>query len=101
MSDALGMVQLAPRENPFLRGAAGFGGEKPFSEQTGNLIDAEVKRIIHDCHEQAKRLLQEHRDALDGLVKALLKQETLSEQEILQAAGLPPAPQLEARPVAG
>jgi cell division protease FtsH len=96
------MVQLAPRENAYLRGATGFGGgEKPYSEQTGNLIDAEVQRIIHDCHEDAKRLLREHRAALDGLVSALLKQETLSEQEILQATGLPPAPQLEGRPVRG
>ena len=99
MSDAVGMVQLAPADNPYLGGAAGFGGEKPFSEKTGDLIDAEVQRIIHECHEEAKRLLRDHRAALDGLVAALLKQETVSEQEILQATGLPPAPQLEGRPV--
>jgi cell division protease FtsH len=101
MSDALGMVQLAPRDNPFLRWPAGFGGEKPFSEQTAALIDAEVQRIINECHEGAKRLLREHRAALDGLVAALLKKETLSEEEILQATGLSPAPQLEARPLRG
>ena len=99
MSDALGMVQLAPRDNPFLGGQAGFGGEKPFSEQTAALIDAEVQRIINDGHEEAKRLLREHRAALDGLVAALLRKETVSEEEILQATGLPPAPQLEARPL--
>jgi cell division protease FtsH len=99
MSDAVGMVQLAPPDNPYLRGPTGFGGEKPFSEKTGNLIDAEVQRIINECHEEAKRLLREHRPALDGLVAALLKHETLSEDEILQATGLPPAPQLEGRPM--
>ena len=99
MSDAVGMVQLAPPDNPYLRGPAGFMGDKPFSEKTGNLIDGEVQRIINDCHEEAKRLLREHRAALDGLVGALLKHETVSEQEILQATGLPPAPQLEGRPV--
>ena len=101
MSDALGMVQLAPRGNAFLGGPAGFGGEKPFSEQTAALIDAEVLRIINDCHEEAKRLLREHRAALDALVAALLRRETVSEEEILQATGLPPAPQLEARPLRG
>ena len=101
MSDAVGMVQLAAQENPFLRTVAGFGGEKPFSEQTAALIDAEVLRIINDCHASAKRLLGEHRAALDALVAALLKQETLSEEEILQATGLPPAPQLEGRPLRG
>jgi cell division protease FtsH len=99
MSDALGMVQLAPADNPFLRGPAGFMGDKPYSEQTAKLIDAEVQRIIHTCHEEAKRLLREHRRALDGLVAALLKQETLAEEEILQATGLPPAPKLEGRPI--
>ena len=99
MSDALGMEQLAPRGNAFLGGPAGFGGEKPFSEQTAALIDAEVQRIINDCHEEAKRLLREHRAALDALVAALLRKETLSEEEILEATGLPPAPPLEARPL--
>src|SRR5688572_9266112 len=42
MSDKLGMVQLAPRENPYLAGMDGFASEKPFSEQTGRVIDAEV-----------------------------------------------------------
>ncbi|MDB5881197.1 MAG: hflB1 [Ramlibacter sp.] len=101
MSDAVGMVQLAPAHNPYLGGPSGYMGEKPFSEQTGNLIDAEVQRIINECHEEAKRLLREHRAALDALVAALLKQETVSEQEILQATGLPSAPLLEGRPVRG
>jgi cell division protease FtsH len=99
MSDAVGMVQLAPPENRYLGGGAGYGGDKPFSEQTAALVDAEVQRIIHGCHEEAMRLLRQHRAALDGLVAALLKKETVSEQEILQATGLPPAPQLEGRPL--
>jgi len=100
MSEAVGMVQLAPAENRFLGVPSGLGGDKPFSEQTAALVDAEVQRIIHDCHEEAKQLLRQHRAALDGLVAALLQKETLSEEEILQATGLPPAPQLEGRPVA-
>lgn len=99
MSDKVGMVQLAPPHNAYLGTMGSFGGEKPFSEETASLIDAEVQRIIHDCHEEAKRLLREHRKSLDGLVQALLQQETLSEQEILQATGLPPAPELHNRPL--
>ncbi|WBY02034.1 ATP-dependent zinc metalloprotease FtsH [Ramlibacter tataouinensis] len=100
MSDAIGMVQLAPRQNPYLGGPAGFvGGDKPFSEDTARLVDAEVSRIINECHEQAKRLLREHRPALDALVKALLERETVGEREILQATGLPPAPELPGRPL--
>ena len=77
MSDAVGMVQLAPRQNTFL-GTSGFGGEKPFSEEMARLVDTEVHRIINECHEQAKRLLVEYRKQLDALVQALLTSETLN-----------------------
>src|SRR5499427_9308312 len=56
MSERLGMVQLAPRENPYLGGGGAFGGERPFSERTAEAIDAEVIKIIHDCHEEARQL---------------------------------------------
>jgi len=95
MSDRVGMVQLAPRENPYLSGPEGYGGAKPFSEQTAQLIDAEVRRIIGDSHDEAKRLLTSHRAELDALADALLARETLNEQEILQVTGLPPAPKVE------
>jgi cell division protease FtsH len=95
MSERLGMVQLAPPENPYLRGSASFGGAKPFSEETARIIDAEVHRIISESHDQAKSLLSKHRKALDALVDALLARETLDEQEILEVTGLPPAPALE------
>jgi cell division protease FtsH len=97
MSDELGMVQLAPRQNPYLGGQGGFGADKPFGEYTAQLIDAEVQRIIRDAHEQAKALLREHRPQLAALVEALLARETLDEDEILHVTGLPPAPTLESR----
>jgi cell division protease FtsH len=99
MSEELGMVQLTPRPSPYL-GANAFGGDKPFSEETARIIDAEVLKIINDSHEQAKRLLGEHRAQLDALVAALLERETLDEQEILEVTGLPPAPALESGRVA-
>jgi cell division protease FtsH len=98
MSDELGMVQLASRQNPYLGG--GFAGEKPFSEETARVIDAEVLKIINDSHATATRLLAEHRTQLDALVEALLARETLGEREILEVTGLPPAPALESGRVA-
>ncbi len=95
MSERLGMVQLAPRENPYLGGGAAMTGEKPYSEETARLIDAEVLRIINESHAQATQLLTRHRNELDALVRALLERETLDEREILAVTGLPPAPPLE------
>jgi cell division protease FtsH len=98
MSDKLGMVQLAARQNTYLGNS--IGGDKPFSEETARIVDAEVLRIIQESHDQAKRLLTQHRKQLDALVRALLERETLDEQEILQVTGLPPAPALESKRVA-
>jgi cell division protease FtsH len=95
MSNKLGMVQLAPRENPYLGNA--LGGDRPFSEETARIIDLEVQRIIDDSHAEATRLLSNHRKEIDALVHALLEKETLDEQEILAVTGLPPAPELENR----
>jgi cell division protease FtsH len=96
MSDTLGMVQLAPRENPYLSSMDGFGGQRPYSEETAAAVDAEVLRIIRESHDEAKRLLEKHRNQLDALAWALLARETLDEQEILKVTGLPPAPALAA-----
>ena len=91
MSDRLGMIQLAPKSNPYLNNQPGPNfGAKPFSEHTAQAIDDEVLRIIGECHDEARRLLREHRDALNALAEALLQNETLNEQEIIEVTGLKP-----------
>lgn len=99
MSDALGLVELASRGNPYLSGATGYAGEKPISDATARLVDAEVQRIIAECYTEAKALLRRHRSELDALVAGLLEQETLDEKQILEVTGLSAAPPLESRPV--
>jgi cell division protease FtsH len=94
MSDKLGMVQLAPRENAYLN-VPGYNGTPQFSEATAKLIDAEVLKIIGESHDEAKRLLTQHRQQLDALAEALVARETLSEEEILEVTGLPRARELE------
>src|SRR3712207_5156486 len=101
MSEALGPVTLAPRENQFLPGQDGFGiagPSKALSEATGQLVDGEVRRILDECYGEAVRLLRERRRELEVLAKALLEHETLDEQEILRITGLPRAPRLETLP---
>jgi cell division protease FtsH len=99
MSERLGTVELAPRENPYLGGPGGYSAEKLFSEETARVVDSEVHRIIGECHDEARRLLTEHRKELEALARALLERETLDEAEILEVTGLPPAPPLENRKV--
>ena len=101
MSEKLGPVTLAPREDPFLRGG-GFpgGGGTPYSEATAKVVDDEVERILQECYTDGVRLLREHRDALDRLASALLEHETLDEQEILRVTELQPAPRSQESPIA-
>jgi cell division protease FtsH len=95
MSERLGMVQLAPRENPYLAGPSsrdGYAGPRSFSEETARTIDEEVHRIIAESHAEARRLLELHRPALEKLAEALLARETLDEEEIIVVTGLSPIP---------
>lgn len=88
MSDKLGMVELAARENPYLSSGYGQMSSKNISEHTAELIDAEVRRLIQEGHVTATRLLTEYRPQLDALANALLEGETLDEKAIRAATGL-------------
>ncbi|MGE0684546.1 MAG: cell division protein FtsH, partial [Candidatus Binatia bacterium] len=59
-----------------------FTQTRDYSEQTAIEIDAEVRRIISDAYDRAKRLLQENRDILDKMAEILLEKEVLDAPEI-------------------
>jgi cell division protease FtsH len=88
MSERFGAVALAPRESGFLGRTDTFGGAKPFSEATAQLIDAEVQHIVDECYMSALLLVGRHRDQLEALAQALLDRESLDEDEILAVTGL-------------
>jgi cell division protease FtsH len=52
------------------------------SNETAQLIDKEIRRVVDEGYERAKHLLDEHREELESLAKALLEYETLSGDEI-------------------
>ena len=72
----------------------GGSGRREFSEETAQLIDHEVHKIINESYEGAKRLLNEYRMELNSLAAALMDKETLDEKEILLVTGLMPAREL-------
>ena len=66
--------------------------EKPYSEKTAELIDAEVKKLSDEAARRAEEVLKANKKVLDALAEELLKHETLEEKElepILKNAKLP------------
>ena len=55
---------------------------RDYSEATAEEIDSEVRKLIDDAYQKAKRLLTEHRDKLELIAKALLEYETLDGSQI-------------------
>jgi cell division protease FtsH len=85
MSDAVGPIAVLPQDQngPLLPGS------QPASESTQQLVDAEVRRIVEESYAEVRRLLTEHRDQLDSLTHALLREETLDEDAAYDAAQVP------------
>lgn len=81
MSDKVGTVfHGQENENPFL--GYSMGKKEHVSEETLNDIDKEVKAMITDANEFAKKILTENIDQLHTLAKALMEYETLTGDEI-------------------
>jgi cell division protease FtsH len=93
MSDAVGLARCAQRTNgAFLPGADGTF-QRDCSEETAQRIDAEVKKILDQCYEDAIRILTEHRDQLETVTAKLLECETLDRQQFGELIGLPASPE--------
>ncbi len=88
MSEGVGPLSLASRDDPYLSGQGSAPASKPLSEETARLVDAEVRRIVDEAYARAKDLLVTHREKLEALTAALLERESLDEEEILAVVGL-------------
>ncbi len=85
MSDVIGLVSVlpAPGEEQFY----GPGGPVQVSDDTRELVDREVRRIVEGCYERARRTLAANKHRLESLTKTLLEHETLDEDDAYAAAG--------------
>ncbi|NQT46309.1 MAG: ATP-dependent metallopeptidase FtsH/Yme1/Tma family protein [Candidatus Omnitrophica bacterium] len=87
MSDKLGNVTLGRHHQQVFLGRD-IMEEKNYSEETAQVIDSEVKRIIDECYDRATKLLDDNKDKLDKLTKHLLEKETLDSEEVRELLGL-------------
>jgi len=83
MSDKLGpMAYGKNQENVFM--GRDFGHQRDYSEQVAFEIDEEIKSIVEERYELAKKLLVENRDMLEVISKELLEKETIDEKEFTE-----------------
>ena len=88
MSDTLGtMVYVDNEQDSFL----GRMSAKTVSEATQQKVDAEIRRILDEQYAIARKLIEDNRDKVEAMTKALLEWETIDAEQINDImAGLPP-----------
>jgi cell division protease FtsH len=88
MSDTLGPLQYAEADEEVFLGYS-VNRQRNMSNETAQLIDKEIRRIVDQGYARAKTVLEENSEQLETLAKALLEFETLTGDEIktLMAGG--------------
>jgi cell division protease FtsH len=81
LSDAIGPILVGDNEQELFLGRE-IQHRREVSEQTSQLVDAEVKRVIDHAYERAKQTLEANLGLLHQVAAALLERETLTGEDI-------------------
>ncbi len=80
MSEKLGPLTFGKKEGQVFLGRD-LARERDFSEEIAAAIDQEERKIINECYDRAKTILNENRDSLTLVAETLLERETLKAEE--------------------
>jgi cell division protease FtsH len=86
MSDLLGPQQLGQKQGEVFLGRD-YGHQANYSDEVAARIDAEVRSLIDEAHDEAKAILTAHRAVLDTLAEQLVEKETLDTPELADIMG--------------
>ncbi|HKN46569.1 MAG TPA: cell division protein FtsH, partial [Candidatus Polarisedimenticolia bacterium] len=81
MSESMGPLTFGKKEEQIFLGRE-IAQHQDYSEATAVLIDQEVKRIVLEAYERAKRVIDANREALVRVAEALLEYEVLDGEEV-------------------
>jgi len=84
MSESLGTVLYGSEHSEVFLGRD-YGSGKEYSEETAATIDREVRRLISEAYEEAKRILREHMDKLTFVAEYLLSHESMDGDQFAAA----------------
>jgi cell division protease FtsH len=92
MSDVLGPMIYGENEGEVFLGRS-ITTHKNVSEATMQKVDQEIRRVIDEQYSLSRQLLEQNRDKVEAMAKALLELETIDSDQIDDImAGLPPRP---------
>lgn len=80
MSEKVGMINYGGDENEVFIGRD-LAHARSYGESVATAIDSEVKRIIDECYEKAKKIILDHEDVLHKCCELLLEKEKISQDE--------------------
>ena len=81
MTEAIGAIKLgSDASEPFM--GRDYGHQRDYSENVAATVDAEIRKLIENAHQEAFDILVENRTTLDAMVLQLLEKETLNKEEI-------------------
>jgi cell division protease FtsH len=86
----IGPIAFGQEDEPIFVGKE-IARHKDYSEHTAQAIDDEVNHILTECLNEAKSILDEHKDQLTTLAETLVEKETLADAEVRELLELPPA----------
>lgn len=79
----LGPVQFEHQESSVFLGRD-YNKSRNFSSQVAFEIDQEQRKIINECYDETKKIINENKDLLDVIAKTLLRYETITKEQIEQ-----------------
>ncbi|MBE5969246.1 MAG: ATP-dependent zinc metalloprotease FtsH [Lachnospiraceae bacterium] len=80
MSEKLGLIHYGNEDEEVFIGRD-FGHTKGYAEKTAAEIDDEVKRIVSECYDKAKKVIEEHKDVLEKCAELLIEKEKIGQEE--------------------
>ena len=89
MSDELGTITFGNNNNDQVFLGRDLGRDRNYSEAVAYSIDKEVKRMMDDCHAEARRLLSENLGKLTLIAETLKERETIQAEEFIALDGRP------------
>ena len=82
LSEKMGPLMYDEGGEEVFLGRSATQSHKAMSDETAKQIDAEVRRIVDECYQTAKTILEEHIDKLHGMADALMQYETIDSDQI-------------------